>query len=164
VPWHAPGGTPTGFRWLGAFPNEGRDSLKRSLKLDFNDLAKGQSFLGLTKLNLNNNTMDATQMQEAIAYDLFRRAGIPAPRTAFMRVYLTVPARFDRRYLGLYTAIEQVDERFLEKQLGTSKGLLLKPDTATGVPLKTAVLRSGVCADIRCAKLRCHHFPPFGIV
>jgi len=114
--------------------NFARDSLKRSLKLDFNDLVKGQRFLGLTKLNLNNNTMDATQMQEAIAYDLFRRAGIPAPRTAFVRVYLTVPDRFDRRYLGLYTAIEQVDERLLEKQLGTSKGLLLKPETATGVP------------------------------
>jgi hypothetical protein len=131
-----------GHRWTGVSVrykgnssfNFAGDSLKRSLKLDFNDLVKGQRFLGLTKLNLNNNTMDATQMQEAIAYDLFRRAGIPAPRTAFVRVYLTVPARFDRRYLGLYTAIEQVDERLLEKQLGTSKGLLLKPETAPGIP------------------------------
>ena len=114
--------------------NFARESLKRSLKLDFNDLAKGQKFLGLTKLNLNNNTMDATQMQEAIAYDVCRRAGVPAARTAFVRVYLTVPTEHERLYLGLYTAVEQVDERLLEKQVGTRQGLLLKPETAQGIP------------------------------
>ena len=48
--------------------------------------------------------------------DLFRRfalraAGVPAPRTAYAEVTLTVPGKFDREYLGLYTVIEQVDKK-----------------------------------------------------
>jgi spore coat protein CotH len=114
--------------------NFARDSIKRSLKLDFNDREKGGRFLGMTKLNLNNNTMDASLMQEAIAYDLFRRAGIPASRTAFVKVFLTVPGRLERRYAGLYTAVEQVDDRFLDLHFGSGEGLLLKPEGPAGVP------------------------------
>lgn len=114
--------------------NFARDSIKRSLKLDFNDREKGGRFLGMTKLNLNNNTMDASLMQEAIAYDLCRRVGVPGSRTAFVKVFLTVPGRLERRYAGVYTAVEQVDERFLSLHFGSGKGLLLKPEGPAGVP------------------------------
>lgn len=105
-----------------------RHALKRSFKVDFNDYVKGQKLFGLTKLNLNNNAMDASQMAEALGYAVFRDAGLPTPRTAFARVYLTVPDLHEGRYLGLYTLVEQVDDRFLERCFGTKKGLLLKPD------------------------------------
>ncbi|MDO8629432.1 MAG: CotH kinase family protein, partial [Phycisphaerales bacterium] len=73
--------------------------IKRPFKVDFNDYVKGQKFFGMTKLNLNNNAMDPTLMRETIAYEVFRQAGIPAARTAFAKVYLTVPDKFDRQYL-----------------------------------------------------------------
>lgn len=95
------------------------DSLKRSLKLDFNDLEKGRSFFGLTKLNLNNNAMDPSQIREALAYYLFREGGVPAGRTAFAKVFITVPGQYNKAYAGLYTLVEQVDERFLKDRFGT---------------------------------------------
>jgi spore coat protein H len=108
--------------------NFARDSLKRSLKLDFNDLDPKAEFFGLDKLNLNNDAMDASGLRETLAYDVFREAGIAAPRTALARVYLTVTGQFDRRYLGAYTAVEQVDNDFLKDRFGQKSGLLLKPE------------------------------------
>jgi spore coat protein H len=111
-----------------------RHSLKRSLQLDFNDLAKGRTFFGLTKLNLNNNAMDPSQIREALAYHIFRSGGVPAGRTAFAKVFITVPGRYDRAYAGLYTMVEQVDDRFLKEHFGTKAGLLLKPEGLAGLP------------------------------
>ena len=114
--------------------NFARNSLKRSLKLDFNDLEKGHTFFGLTKLNLNNNAMDPSQLREALAYDILRHGGVPAGRTAFARVYLTVPGEYAKAYAGLYTVVEQVDERFLKDHFDTKKGMLLKPERVPGLP------------------------------
>jgi spore coat protein H len=120
-----------------------RDLPKKSFKVDFNQFSKKQKFFGLTKLNLNNNMLDSSQMREALSYELFRQAGVPASRTAFARVYLTVTAVTDvtavtgsteRRYLGLYTLVEQVDERLLRRSYADDNGLLLKPQMVRGLP------------------------------
>lgn len=110
-----------------------RDSLKRPLKLDFNRFIPKQKFFGLKKLNLSNNILDPSQIRQSLAADIFRRAGIPAPRTAFIRLYLTVPGQFDRRYLGLYTAVEQVDDTFIRSWTGDPPGLLMKPEFTRGL-------------------------------
>lgn len=106
---------------------------KRPFKLDFNRDAKGRRFLGLGEIYLNNNVNDATQMREALAYELFRRAGIAAPRTAFARVVLTVPGRVEQRMLGLYTVVEAVEGDFLTRALGGKQGILLKPEMMAGL-------------------------------
>jgi spore coat protein H len=111
-----------------------RDSLKRSLKLDFNDTDESRSFFGMTKLNLNNGAMDPSVLREALGYDVFRQADVPASRTAFARVYLTVPGKYDHAYAGLYTAVEQVDAKFLKRHFGGKSGLLLKPERVQGLP------------------------------
>ena len=51
-------------------------------------LAKGQPLLGLKKLTLNNMVQDGSMVHETLAYQTFRAAGVPAPRTgyAFVRV------------------------------------------------------------------------------
>jgi spore coat protein H len=108
--------------------NFARSSLKRSLKLDFNELDSKARFFGLTKLNLNNDAMDHSALREALAYDVFRAAGVVAPRTALARVYLTVKGRFEREYAGAYTAVEQVNSAFLKDRFGKNDGLLLKPE------------------------------------
>lgn len=114
--------------------NFSRNSLKHSLKLDFNEVDPDRTFFGLTKLNLNNNAMDPSQLREALAYDIFRHAGVPAGRTAFARVFLTVPGCYDHAYVGLYTIVEQVDARFLKSRFGVKDGLLLKPERVQGLP------------------------------
>lgn len=110
-----------------------RDSRKRPFKLDFNRDHPGRTFFGLKKLSLNNNFNDATQIREALAYAAFRRAGLPAPRTAFARVELSIPGTCTNAPLGLYTLVENVDGDFLQRHFGTRKGLLLKPERLPGL-------------------------------
>ena len=57
-------------------------------KLDFNEYVSGQKFDGLKKLNLNNSFTDGTKQRDRLAYQLYRDAGIPAPRTAYAEVYI----------------------------------------------------------------------------
>ena len=101
-------------------------TLKRSFKIDFDRFHQRQAFLGLKKLSLNNNAMDGTQLRESVSYKAYRDSGVPAARTAFARVFLTITGEVDDEYLGFYTIIEQVDRRFLKRTLG-QKGALVKP-------------------------------------
>ena len=108
---------------------QSRDSGKRSFKVDLNKFVQGQKLAGLTKLNFHNNVTDASGMNEPLAYQLYRDAAVPAPRTAYARVYVTVPGQFERTYLGLYGMVEDLDKNFAHEILGTRKGALLKPVT-----------------------------------
>ncbi len=107
---------------------------KRSYKLDFNQFDKKLRFYGLTKLNLNNNFADPSMMREAIAYEIFRDAGLPGSRTSYARVYLTVKGEKEKQLLGLYTMVEQVDEKMLARFFKDKNGLLLKPQMVQGLP------------------------------
>jgi len=102
---------------------------KISLKVDLNRYMKGQKLAGLTTINLQNNITDAGWMNEALAYRLYRDAGGLAPRTSYAQVYLTVEGESDKRYLGLYSISENVDENFAEDRFGTRKGAIFKPST-----------------------------------
>lgn len=111
-----------------------RSDLKRSLKLDFNAAGQHHRFFGMSKLNLNNNAFDSSQMREALAYDVFHHAGVPAPRTAYARVFITVPGEHQREYAGLFTVVEQIDQAFFEQRWGHKVGVLLKPEGLSGLP------------------------------
>ncbi|MCI0455857.1 MAG: CotH kinase family protein, partial [Gemmataceae bacterium] len=63
--------------------------IKRPLKIDFNRFVKGQKLHGLTMVALGNNAFDPSQLREALSYEVYRAAGVPAPRTAFVKLYLT---------------------------------------------------------------------------
>jgi spore coat protein H len=76
-----------------------------------------------------SNAMDAGRMNETLAYRLYRSTGVPAPRTAFAKVYLTIPRKQPRKYLGLYSLVENIDRDFLAYRFGTRAGALFKPDT-----------------------------------
>ena len=58
---------------------------------------------------------------------------MPAPRTALTEVTLTVPGRYDKAYLGLYTLVEPVDRVFLSDRFHTNKGVLFKPQGLRGL-------------------------------
>lgn len=108
---------------------ESRGSLKRSLKIDFNKYVKGQKLGDVDGLTLQNNVTDGSWMNEVLSYRLYRDAGVPAPRTAYAKVYVTVPDKFDRQYFGLYSLSEDVDRDFEEDRFGTRQGAILKPVT-----------------------------------
>lgn len=106
-----------------------RDSLKRSFKIDLNDIVKGQKLVGLSQINLHNSVRDPSHMNEPIGYKLFRDAGIPAPRTAFAKVYVSVPNKYERHYFGLYNIVEDVGGAFVKANFKEKGGALLKPVT-----------------------------------
>jgi hypothetical protein len=108
---------------------ESRGALKRSVKIDLNKYVKGQKLAGRTTLNLHSNVADASWMNEVLSHRLYREAGVPAPRTAYARVYLTVPGQYDRQYVGLYSLVENVDKEFLDDHFDSKKGALYKPVT-----------------------------------
>ena len=108
---------------------QSRGSLKRSLKLDLNKYTKGQKLAGVTTLNLHSNVTDAAWMNEPLSYRIFRDGRVPAPRTSWARVYLTIPGKYTKEYLGLYSLVEDVDKDFAGEQYQTKAGAIFKPST-----------------------------------
>jgi hypothetical protein len=106
---------------------ESRGSNKRSLKIDLNEFVDGHTLAGQAQLNLHNNVTDPSWMNEVLAHRLFRDAGVPAPRTAYARVYVTVPGKYEREYFGLYSLVEDVGKPFAEDNFKTKQGALFKP-------------------------------------
>jgi Ca2+-binding EF-hand superfamily protein len=102
--------------------------LKRPFKISLARYVPGQNFKGLKKLTLNNNVTDPTCAREVLSYAVYRALDVPASRTAYVRLTLTVPGKYDRELVGLYTLVEPVDKTFLKSRFGSSKGLLLKPE------------------------------------
>lgn len=106
-----------------------QNTLKRPLKADLNGFVKGQKLADISKLNFHNNVADPGWMNESLSYRFYREAGVPAPRNAYAKVYLTVPGIHDRTYLGLYSLMEDVDNAFAQDRFGTKKGAIFKPVT-----------------------------------
>jgi hypothetical protein len=105
---------------------ESRGSLKRSFKVDLSRFVKGQKVAGVTKLNLHNNVTDASWMNEVLSYRLYRDAGLPAPRSAYARVFVTVPGKFEHKYFGLYSLVEDVDSSFAVLHFNAKHGAIFK--------------------------------------
>jgi hypothetical protein len=95
---------------------------KRSWKFGLDPAAGGGTRLaGMTRINLKSMYNDPSQMREALAWRLFRRAGVPSPRHTYARL------AFDDAYRGLFSVIEQVDRRFLKDHFGqNARGNLYK--------------------------------------
>ncbi len=98
------------------------DTDRYSLKLEFDHYVEGQTCLGLDKLILNNNYADATNMKEAVVYDMYQYLGADAS------LYNYAEVSVNGEYIGVYLALEAVEESFLLRNYGTGDGKLYKPD------------------------------------
>jgi putative heme-binding domain-containing protein len=106
--------------------------LKRSFVVDL-DRADHARLHDLQGLLLESGALDPTKAREALAFALFRAAGVPAPRTVLAEITLTVPGEQENAYLGLYTIVEPVDGAFLKNRFGSDKGLLVRPQGLRGL-------------------------------
>lgn len=91
---------------------------KPGLILNFHSLAPGQRFHGLRKILLNNSVQDPSYLNEKLAGELFRAAGVPAPRTSHALVEL------NGRKLGLYVLKEGFTKDFLGLYFAKTDGNL----------------------------------------
>ncbi|WP_434425895.1 CotH kinase family protein [Nannocystis pusilla] len=90
---------------------------------------KNQRFYGFESLSLSNGSLDGSLLRDKLGTDLFAEAGIPAPATAFYRIFIDHGE--GPKYFGLYTGIElPEDESFLDRRFGGHDGNLYKPDGA----------------------------------
>jgi hypothetical protein len=100
------------------------------LKIDLHG-TKG-TWDGQRTFNFQAGVVDQSKMREAIAFAIFRAAGVPASRTAYAELYFTVPELYKETKAGLFTIIEDVNKRFLERVLPPGTGLLMKPEGLRG--------------------------------
>lgn len=96
-------------------------------RVQFDEFSQGTRFKGLKELSFNNNFYDSSFMRDALSDQLLREFGVPAPRTAFSKVYAKLDNQPERQFLGLYTVAEDVNKEFLKRSFDDSSGLLLKP-------------------------------------
>ena len=94
-----------------------------SFKLEFDHYVEGQNCYGLDKLILNNNYADATNMKEALIYDMFRYLGADAS------LYHYAGVSVNGEYWGCYLALEGVEDSFLLRNYGAADGELYKPES-----------------------------------
>jgi hypothetical protein len=87
-------------------------STKPSLVFDLDDTVKNQKFDGMTKLVVNNAMQDPSFLNEHLAYEFIRKAGLPAPRTAHAVVTL------NGEVLGLYILEEDINKQYLARWFG----------------------------------------------
>ena len=99
------------------------DNDRYSLKLEFDHFVDGQTCYGLDKLILNNNYADATNMKEALIYDMYQFIG------AESSLYNYAKVNVNGEYWGVYLALEAVEESFQLRNFGTQDGELYKPDS-----------------------------------
>ncbi|PLX20265.1 MAG: spore coat protein [Marinilabiliales bacterium] len=106
--------------------------MKLAFRFDFDEFEddhpeiKNQRFYGFQKLSFSNNFNDQSFLHEKLAADVFRDAGIKAPKTAYYRIY--VDYGNGPIYFGLYTAVEIVEDTMLEDQFGNGEGNCYKPE------------------------------------
>lgn len=94
-----------------------------SFKLEFDKYVDGQTCFGLDKLVLNNNYADATNMKEALVYDLFKYVGADASLYNYAKINV------NGEYWGVYLALEAVEDSFLLRSYGVQSGELYKPES-----------------------------------
>jgi len=91
---------------------------KPGWSLKFDEFVKGQSYRGLDRLLLNNANQDRSLLNEHLAYELYRQAGLAAPRTAHALVVL------NGKVYGFYVVREAYDKRALRGLFGNGGGNL----------------------------------------
>lgn len=106
--------------------------LKLPLKLDFDEFEdaypeiENQRFYGFKQLSLANGYSDVSFLRDAATADILAKAGLPAAETAFYEIILDYgegPVS-----LGLYTAIEVIDDTVIERVFGSDDGNIYEAD------------------------------------
>lgn len=105
-----------------------QNSDRYSFKLSFDEYVN-QTIGGITKINLNNNFSDSSSLREYLTYELAEQLGLPTPKYSFVQIY------FNNELWGLYLAVEQIGNAYLERNFGNAYGALYKANGGNGSEL-----------------------------
>ncbi|KAA1246620.1 T9SS type A sorting domain-containing protein [Aquimarina sp. RZ0] len=99
---------------------KGRSSARREqvpMKIDINEFVPDQEFDGMKKINLTNSYVDEFRQKDRISYELFRRAGVPAPRSSYVEVYV------NDEFINIYLLVQQIDKTFIKDHFADAGSL-----------------------------------------
>lgn len=111
---------PKGNSSLSAIASQNSDHF--SFKLEFDHYQNGYTYHGLDKLSLNNLGQDKSCMKDYLAYHMMNEADIPAPLCSYTLLQI------NGEDLGLYLAVEAIDDSFCYRNYGEDYGELYRPD------------------------------------
>lgn len=89
---------------------------KPSFRINLDEYTDGTKLFCTDNITLNNAVQDPALMRQCLSYQVFRDAGIPAPRCNFAHVTLNGDS------LGVYVNVEPVKKKFLREQFGSDEG------------------------------------------
>jgi hypothetical protein len=105
-----------------------RSGTKPGLRVDLDRYTDNQRFLGLESFVLRNQTQDPSALHERIAMAFFRRLGLASPREAHARLFI------NDQYAGLYSIVESIDRRFMDRTYGEDEGYLYEYSFPVNAP------------------------------
>jgi spore coat protein CotH len=106
--------------------------LRANFKLKIDTYGTKGTWDGEKTFNFQAGIVDSSRMREALAFAIFRAAGVPAPRTAYAELIFNVPGLFQDTSAGLFTLVEDVNKKFLARALPPGTGLVMKPEGLRG--------------------------------
>ncbi len=113
---------PVGIRYKGNSSSSPDASHKRSFLIEFSEFKKGQRFLGLRHVALDNAVQFGGLFSERLITDILRDAGVIASRCNYASVSL------NGKPAGVYVNVERIDQSFLERHFNSPQGALFKVD------------------------------------
>jgi spore coat protein H len=90
---------------------------KPPYSIKFDEFVPGQEMAGVDKLLLNSANQDMAFLNEHVGYEIFRRAKMPAARTAHAVL------SFNGQVKGIYVIKEAFDKKFLSRHFGKGNNM-----------------------------------------
>jgi spore coat protein CotH len=97
-----------------------RNGTKLGLRVDMARYTTGQTFVGLSTIILDNLWQDDALIRERLAFTMFERLGMPAPRESFCRLFI------NNEYQGVYAITEEIDGDFAKRVTGETDGTVFE--------------------------------------
>ncbi len=91
---------------------------KPAWKVKFDEFVPDQRFHGLARMSFNNAEDDPAFIAERLAYDVYRAAGVPAPRCNSAQIYV------NGAFYGVYNNTESEDKHFIARWFASNDGNL----------------------------------------
>lgn len=129
-----------GFRMRGQFSLR-MSGDKKPWKIDTDAYIDGQEFHNLRQLMLLNNIGDPSLLNEKLAYEMMRFAGLPASHVAFIELWIDIrDDDQDPIFWGVYSMVERVDNKYIGNRFGQDAkgGNLYKASHAQRGPMSLA--------------------------
>jgi spore coat protein CotH len=97
-----------------------RNPIKPGYRVEIDRYTTGQTFVGLSALILDNIWQDDSLIREKLAFEMFEKMGLPAPRESFCRLYI------NNEYQGVYNITEEIDGKFTQRVTGENDGTVFE--------------------------------------